>query len=194
MQIRKDVNYYKNLHTVVSNALLHLLSHIAGGSRYVPVGTRNEILVKYFKVKLKDRRFANIKKDLRLMISTGRSKAANLEMKLYELNEQARRTKLAGAEKLYSLLVYLFDSGGFESRLFEEGVDAEPGIIYMIEEHLDHCFDCEGIQVAAVSMLLQSEKALELVDVINQHGDFIAEVHEWEPIAHQAHIHIHPVP
>lgn len=51
---------------------------------------------------------------------------------VHVLNSQANRTKLFGAEKLYNLLVNLYDAAAIESRLFEEGSEAEPGIIYML--------------------------------------------------------------
>ncbi len=37
-------------------------------------------------------------------------------MKLHEFNVQASKTKLAGAERLYNLLVYLYDEEGIEYR------------------------------------------------------------------------------
>jgi hypothetical protein len=193
MQIRKDFEYYKNLHSLVSNALLHLLFQVLTFSRYVPVTRRNEILLKYLKPKLNDKALSNIKKDIKLMIKTARSKGSNLEMKLYEINEKAKQTKIAGAEKLYSLLVYLYDEERIESRLFEEGQAAEPGILYLLEEHIEHCFDYDDSQVAPLSMLIQLERAPGLIDVINRHGWFIAEVKEWNSDTFQAHLLLHPV-
>ncbi|ANS87345.1 hypothetical protein VSVS12_03644 [Vibrio scophthalmi] len=126
------------------------------------------------------------------MLATARNKQGNLERKLYELNEQARKTQLAGAEKIYSLLVYLYDDEGLESRLFDESIDAEPGIIYKLEDHIDHCFNKDGIQKAPISMLIQLERAPDLIDAINKHGSFSAEMKEWNDTTYQAHILIHP--
>ncbi len=67
------------------------------------------------------------------MLNVARRKGGNLEMKLHELNSQANKTKLVGAEKLYNLLVYLYDAEGNESRLFDEGMEAEAGILYMLD-------------------------------------------------------------
>ncbi|WP_234498065.1 DUF2913 family protein [Vibrio maritimus] len=192
MQIRKDFEYHKNLHSLISSALLHLLFQVSTSSRYVPVTKRNEILLKYLKPKLNDKRLSNIKKDIRLMIQTARSKGSNLEMKLYELNEKAKQTKIAGAEKLYSLLVYLYDEERIESRLYEEGQTAEPSILYLLEEHIDHYFDHDDSQIAPLSMLIQLERAPELINVINQHGWFIAEMKEWNSDTLQAHLLLHP--
>ncbi len=191
MQIKKDFDYYHNLHTLVSYALLHLLFQVSQSSRFVPRDKRNEILVKYLKPKLNDKALANIKKDIKLMIQAGRKKESHLELKLYELDEKANKTKLVGAENIYSLLVHLYDEEGIESRLFEEGTNTEPGIIYMLEEHIEHAFD-EAVQVAPLSILIQRKNAPYLVNVINQHGCFTAEVKEWNIDTHQAHLLLHP--
>ncbi|EIA0806499.1 DUF2913 family protein [Vibrio vulnificus] len=192
MQIKRDFDYYYNLNTLVTNALLHLLCKVSASKRHVPISARNEILIKYLKPKVTDKSLPNIKKDIKLMLNVARKKGGNLEMKLYELNEKASKAKLAGAEKLYHLLVYLYDEEGIESRLFEEGSKAESGILYMIESHIEHCFNAENKQVAPCSMLIQLERAPELIDTINRHGYFIAEMKEWNEETHQAHILIHP--
>ncbi|PNG71453.1 DUF2913 family protein [Vibrio vulnificus] len=192
MQIKRDFEYYHNLHNLVTHALLHLLSKVSETTRHVPISTRNDILIRYLKPKVNSKALSNIKKDIKLMLNVARKQGGNLEMKLYELNSQANRTKLAGAEKLYSLLVHLYDVEGIESRLFEEGSETEPGILYMLEEQIEHGFDHEHKQVAPLSMLIQLEKAPELIDSINRHGLFLAEMKEWNASSHQAHILLHP--
>ncbi len=127
------------------------------------------------------------------MLNVARKKGGNLEMRLYDLNSQANQTKLVSAEKLYNLLVHLYDAEGIEFRLFEEGSEAETGILYMIEDQIEHGFDQQHKQVAPLSMLIQLERAPALIDSINQHGLFVAEMKEWNAETHQAHILIHPV-
>ncbi len=127
------------------------------------------------------------------MIQTARSKGSNLEMKLYDLNEKATQTKIDGLEKLYGLLVYLYDEEGIESKLFEKGTKAEPGILYMLQDHIEHGFDeTTGKQQTPVSMLIQHERAPELIETINKHGWFVAEMKEWNASTYQAHLLIHP--
>ncbi|ANS87346.1 hypothetical protein VSVS12_03645 [Vibrio scophthalmi] len=58
MQIKRDFEYYQNLHTTVSNALLHLLCQISASNRYSPTSARNDILVKYLKPKVKKSTFS----------------------------------------------------------------------------------------------------------------------------------------
>lgn len=192
MQIKRDFDYYHNLHNLITHALLHLLCQVSASTRFVPVTTRNDILIKYLKPKLNDKSLSNIKKDIKLMLSVARKKGGNLEMRLHQLSSQSNQTKLVGAEKLYNLLVHLYDTEGIESRLFEEGSEAEPGILYMLEEQVEYGFDQEHNQVTPLSMLIQLEHAPELINSINAHGQFVAEMKEWNSEIHQAHIIIHP--
>jgi hypothetical protein len=192
MQIKRDFDYYHNLHNVITHALLHLLCKVSASPRFVPVTTRNEILIKYLKPKLSDKSLSNIKKDIKLMLSVARKKGGNLEMKLHQLNSQSKHTKLVGAEKLYNLLIHLYDEEGIESRLFEECSEAELGILYMLEEQVEHGFDQEHNQIIPLSMLIKLERAPKLINTINAHGLFLAEMKEWNAKTHQAHILIHP--
>ena len=192
MQIRKDFDYYQNLHGLVTDALLHLLCQVSIHTRRVTTQARNEILVRYLKPKLKDKRLANVKKDIKLMLITGRKNGSNLEMKLYDINEQAKKTDLASVEKLYSLLVYLDDQHAIPSRLHSEEETIESGVLYLLQEHIEACFNDEQRQVAPISMLIQSENGPGLVDAIHAHGWFQAEVKEWNPDTAQTHLLVHP--
>ncbi|WP_435000012.1 DUF2913 family protein (plasmid) [Vibrio scophthalmi] len=191
MQIKRDFDYYFNLSFVVSNALLHLLVKVSESQRFVPVSTRNEILIKYLKPKMSIKAFANVKKDIKLMLGVARTKNGNLEMKLYELNQKAQSIQLDGVNRLYSLLEFL-DHKGVQSRLFEEGMTAEHGTLYLIEDHIEHGFDESSKQISPISMIIQSKTAYDLVDVINHHGLFQAEMKEWNGASYQAHILLHP--
>lgn len=193
MHLKKDFEYYHKLHNTITHALLYLRFQILVNERFIPIKSRNELLVKFLKPKLNDKALSCIKKDVRLMISTARKKGGNLELKLYDLNEKANQTTLAGTDKLYSLLVYLYDEEKLESRLVDEKKEAEPNVLYMIEDHIGHCFDDDGKQIAPLSMLIQSKRAPGLIDVINQHGWFVAEMKEWNELTHQAHIIVHPM-
>lgn len=191
MNISKEFNYYSNLNTLIVHALLHLHFQISSTTRFVPVAKRNEILIKFLKPKLAEKSLANIKKDIKLMLAVARRKSGNLEIRLNELNQQANQTLSAGTDRLFNLLGHL-QSLGFESQLFEEGSTAEADVLYMIEEQIEHGFDDEHKQITPLSMLIQSERAQELINTINDHGMFIAEMKEWNVQTAQAHILIHP--
>ncbi len=191
MHIKRDFQYYHNLNNLVTHALLHLLCHVSDSSRFVPLKTRNDILVRYLKKQLNDKAMSHIKKDIKLMLNIARKQGGNLEMKLYELNQTATKNKIEGAEKLYHLLVHLYDNEGIESRLVEEKMEAEYGVLYMLEEHITYGFEHDK-QVAPLSLLIRHERAPELINSINQHGGFIAEMFEWNQKTHEAHLQLHP--
>lgn len=180
--------FYHNMNNTVIYALLHLLCQVSLSERRVPVTKRNEILVKYLKPKLKDRRLANIKKELKLMIQIARTP---LEAKLHELNQQAIKVKASSRDNLIRLLADLKDNEGFDSQVFDEGQPTDPEVLYMLEDHLEHCFDELGYQVAPLSIMLESSRAPELVSPINHHGSFKAEMHEWNESSKQAHLLLH---
>ncbi|MDC5853598.1 hypothetical protein [Vibrio europaeus] len=69
-----------------------------------------------------------------------------------------------------------------DSRLFDKEAPIEPGVLYMLEEHLEHGFDNTDQQVAPLSVLIQSE----LLPHIEQHGLFRAEMKERQAEQHQA--------
>ncbi|OEE72827.1 DUF2913 family protein [Vibrio genomosp. F6] len=191
MRQAKDQDYYLHLHTLITDALLFLLMSVHLSSRFMPVAKRNEVLVRYLKPKLKEKNLADIKGDIRLMLNTARNKNGNLEKKLYLLNTQSKAHRVAGAELLYHLLVVLYDKEGIESKLLDESQPCEPGILYILEEHLEHCFK-DGVQIAPVSLFIELERAPELIEVINQHSLYVAEMKEWNAMTHQAHMLLHP--
>lgn len=187
-----DTNaFFYNLNNTVTHALLHLLFQVSLTSRYVPIAKRNEILIKFLKPKLKERKLANIKKELKLMMNVARSPNGNLEERLYELYNQAEKAKVSSREKLMSLFTYLNDEHRFDSQVFDETQQAEPEVLYMLEEHLEHCFDESGYQIAPLSLMVESSRAPELVSLINHNGSFKAEMHEWNDETHQAHLLLH---
>ncbi|NOI77408.1 DUF2913 family protein [Vibrio coralliilyticus] len=192
MKIKKDLEYYHNLRQTVTHALLHLLVRVSASERYTPLSTRNEILVKFLKPKLHDKSLSNIKKDLKIMLSTARQKGASLEHRLYELNEHAKRTQLPGVENLYALLVHLYEEEGIESRRLERGTEPEPGILYMIEESDEPDVDPHTNEHGPLSMRIQAEAAPSLISAIHRFGGYTAEMREWDPITHRAHILLQP--
>ncbi|GAM65510.1 hypothetical protein JCM19232_5010 [Vibrio ishigakensis] len=115
-------------------------------------------------------------------------------MALNEINDNIQQIHLNGTLKLYALMDYLAKEEGLPSKLFVEGETPQYGVLYLLEEHITQGFDVEtGEQLAPVSILVQHERAQELVPVILRHGTFLAELKEWNSSKQQAHIVIHPV-
>ncbi len=193
MQQKRKFDYYHQLNNTVTHALLHLYSQLALSSRFVPSAQRNAILIKFLKPKLKMKSCALIKGELRLMLNLGRNKSRDLEDGLLEINQKAQVLHTRGTETLYSLLNYLGEEESFNSELFFEGCSAEYGVIYLLEEHITAGFDSAGQQVAPISLLIQHKGAPQLLEAVARHGYFEAEMKEWDPTEHNAHILLHPI-
>lgn len=186
-----DFEYYQNLRRVLTDSLLHLLIQVAYSERFVPIEKRNEVLIRYLKPKLKQKSWSNVKKDIRVMIQIGRKQNGNLERRMYELLNVSKNCDFDGVQKLYDLLVYLDEEEGFPSLLFESNEKTLPEVLYVLEDHIEHCFEKDR-QIAPVSMLLQSERAPSLINIINRQQTFKAELHEWNDESNQAHLLLHP--
>lgn len=192
MSDTKDLHYYQTFHALVLNSLLHLLLTVSMSNRFVPVPKRNDILTKYLKPKLKDKAFSNLKKDIRLMLNIAKSKQGNLEKRLYELHALADEYKPTDLSKLMELLVYLNDEANIDSKVYEEGQETLPNVLYMLESHIEHCFDENNIQVTPVSMFIQTPSPNELVQTINDVNKLTCELKEWEKENNHAHLLLHP--
>lgn len=187
--------YYKILSNLIENALLHLYGQIAQTERFVPVMKRNEILVRFLKLRSKQHRYQALKTEFKRMLIAGRNKNGNLEVKLLELNQLAKKfsPEMNDTQRLFDLLKLLQDEHGFDSKLYDEKSISEPEIIYVFNDHIEHCFDEHGNQTAPVSLLLDSKKAPSLIKIIVDTGLFNAEMKEFNTGTFQGHIIIHPV-
>ncbi|MDN3661187.1 DUF2913 family protein [Vibrio agarivorans] len=193
MTTSNDFTYYNQLQKLVNQSLLHLYMHIAYTSRIVPTSKRNEILLKYLKPKLKDKRCSAVKKDVRVMIRTARSARGDLEKKLWELDSLANKAAVNGAEKLYSLIEYVYQQLNIRVELFNEDSPAyESRVCYVLRDHIENCFDDENKQVAPLSLLVQGNDHVTLIDAVNSTGLFRCELHELNTDTNQAHLLLHP--
>lgn len=168
--------YHQQFSLLMTNSLLHLLSHIAADTHYWPRKKRNELLVRYLKKQLKSPQFDKIKKDIKTMLAVAKRGGA-LENKLYELDSLNKQyeQKFTQADTLFILLTYLYDEQGFESQL-ERGQAVEPNIIYMTQEDIDDCFDENNQLIKPLTLTIKMEKPLFLIDMINHHGRFVAKL------------------
>ncbi|PSW30462.1 hypothetical protein C9J21_18580 [Photobacterium phosphoreum] len=189
--------YYQQLSSAIDNALLHLYCQIAITERFVPIAQRNTILSQFLKPKIKNTHYKIIKGDIKRMVLIGQRPGGNIEAKLNELRNMTMeyKDKMNGAQHLFDLLNHLFDDHGFDSRLFDNDEITEKEVIYIIKEHLEHCFEPDGQQIAPISLCIQFEKNTPemLLTLINQTSLFIAELKEYNALNQQAHILLHPI-
>lgn len=188
--------YHSVFLDLTSNALLHLYSHVERSKKFIPRDKRNYLLVSYLKPKIKDKKYKPIKSDIKRMIKIGRTKNGLLEMKLVELNQMAcdlyNKTSNDTA-RLYDLLNFLFDEHKISSVLYDKNETIKSDVIYIIKEHIEYGFNDNGDQITPISMMIQSEDAPLLVDIINKHGLFSAKMKEWNKVEFQAHLLLHPL-
>ena len=187
--------YHDLMNNLVDNALLHLYFTVQGTSRFVPVSKRNEILVRHLKPKLKDSHYRQIKRELRNMLSIGRTAKGDLEAKLVEVRKLHQRLEnnLTDAQKLFDLLEILRCEQGLDSRFVNETERRVPRFIYMLQEHVEQGFNQAGEQVSPVSLFLESDQVSELVEAIERTGLFAAELQQHNQEQLQGHILLHPV-
>ena len=190
-----ELPYQDVMKSLVDNSLLHLYLTVAETPRTVPVNKRNEILVRHLKPMLKDSRYRRVKSELRRLLSTGRSAKGDLEAKLVDVRDLALRVEqnATEAQKLFELLEILRYEQGLDSRFVNETERRLPGLIYMLQEHVEHGFNEAGEQVAPVSLFLESDKVCGLVEAIKQTGLFSAEMQQINEETQQGHILLHPI-
>jgi hypothetical protein len=189
----KDLHYYQTFHTLVLNALLHLLFTVSMSDRFIPISKRNDILAKYLKPKLKEKAFSSLKKDIRLMLNIAKSKQGNLEKRLYELHSLADECKPSDLSKLMELLVYLNDEANIDSKVYEEGQETLPNVLYMLESHIEHCFDENEMQIAPISMLIHTLLPDEVIDSVHKFNRFSCEMKQWDRETNHVHLLLHPL-
>lgn len=192
----KTHKYHVLLANMIDNALLHLYGRVSATSRYVPVVNRNEILVRYLKSKSKLASYKSIKHELDTMLRIARSKEGNLEVKLQELRLLANkhRKDVSAAHVLFRLFESLHVDYGFDSKLVNDKQPILPEIIYILADHIEHCFSDEGKQIAPVSLLIETTRLTVLLNAIERYPAFSYELHEWNEQTKQAHILLHPQP
>ncbi|PMN90681.1 DUF2913 family protein [Enterovibrio norvegicus] len=185
------------LSSIIENALLNLYVNVSAAKGFTPLEKRNHILSQYLKPKLKDPRYKSIKNELKQMLYISRTKRANLEKKLWELNAVSvgHRQKINDAAKLFDQLNFLHDEHGIDAKLSHEKSYDSPSdnTIYVSPEHIEHCFNQSGKQTSPLSLLIQGDKASGFAELINIRGLFRAERKEWNEKACQAHILLHPL-
>ncbi|TFH90295.1 DUF2913 family protein [Vibrio ouci] len=175
MPKQKDFAYRANLKGLVCHALLHLLCKVSQAEQRASVAVRNDILIKYLKKRYKQSAFANVKKEIRMMLHAARRRGGNLEWKLYQLNEQVNDAGSEDAEQLYALLNALSDQVGIETHLQNETEPLQLARIYMVTSELDSLLDPQVDPVTPLAMLVPSERLAPVLECIDRHGYFLSD-------------------
>lgn len=187
--------YYQMCSSLVVNALIHLYISISDSNGNVSVVRRNEILVKYLKPFLKDERYRYIKNETRKLVTIGRQKMANLELKLVEVDELLKKSLIdvTDAQNLFDLLEIVRVKHGVESRFILNDEVRKPQFIYLLRSHVENGFSDAGRQVAPVSLFYESPFYDKLEAALSDEGLFKVEVAQVNHVFKQIHLILHPL-
>lgn len=177
MRTMSKLKYHQAFTHLTTIALLHLYSYIERSSQFIPIKKRNDLLIKFLKMRMALPCNAIIKKDIKVLINQAR-KGNNLEKKLGELHKVNcdYGEKFTDADHLFILLTYLYEEHGFESTLDDLSVERKKGVIYSSEETITRCFDDKNQLIEPLPNDIIMEEPTRLIDIINGHGGiFIAE-------------------
>ena len=181
---------------LAETALLSVYSYTYKPNKVIPRAEQNKILASYFKKATKMDKYRSVKKDASIMLNVARknSDAVSEIRKYYDslVSDQDRIGK-NDLDRLYSLLRSL-ELVGWRSMLFEKG-DSEPSVsdtMYVLKDHINHCFTDDGLQQAPLSLLVQTSKFKVLWKLLETACEFDCEIKEQNESLRNYHILLHP--
>lgn len=180
------------IRSTLENVLIHLYLEVANekqrtGRKHVPVALRNKIISEYIKPKIKDRRYATIKKDLKT-VSLMRDRFGTIETHL--LSIVGNENQKSDSDKLYVLISNL-EIAGLPSELVDEKPEQREDVIYVVREHIINCFSDEGKQVAPLSLFIQSTDMTAFHDCLSRQSDFRIVLFESNDALHSYHYQLY---
>ena len=173
-----DCHYYDLLSRLVVDSLLHLYLTVSETTRITPIYKRNEILVRFLKLNLKNDKYKHAKIEIKRLLEVGRHKNGNLEDKLLEIYATIINwmKNATDAQKLFDFLERLRSNYKLDTRFIINNEKHKPMFVYILQSHVETCFDNRGVQVAPVSLFFQSQKAIELESICKDINLFDIEV------------------
>ncbi|OLQ78276.1 hypothetical protein BIT28_25125 [Photobacterium proteolyticum] len=167
-----NFKYERLLSITIDNALLHLWITVASSGCYVPRGVRNQILVRWFKPKIKQAKYKLIKKELKSIFLAGKASGSLLEERLCELRElsQSYRGRLNDMHKLHYLLEHLREEHGIRADLSEGIVEYQPNTLYVSQKKLEQCFSDDKRQLKPILAMLSEINMDSFVQIVQSFG------------------------
>lgn len=185
-------SYHKLLQTTFENTLLHLYSHINSSKSFVKEEQRNKIIIDFLKPKLKQARYATIKKKLKT-ICLMKNKFGSIEKHLNSILSQYEVVSSKNdVEKLYSLLES-FESAGMATKLIEETPVQEANVVYLDRAHIDNCFRDENSQIAPISLFIHTDNLSAFVKCLTEQLYFKFELFQASEEHRNYHYQLHPI-
>ncbi|MFC5079566.1 hypothetical protein VTH8203_01368 [Vibrio thalassae] len=173
------LKYHQQLTDLIYHGLLHLYFHIANNRRFVPIHTRNEILIKWLKPKLKSPKYKAVKSDIKALMTIARKKGGNLEERFtaIQIINEEHKSRFTQADDLYILLTDLYEKHDFPSQLTNSaGNTYESGIIYMAPSEIETGFDDNSNQIRPLEFFVSSGEVEAVIQAIHTHGGYDCEI------------------
>lgn len=167
-----NYNYERLLSVTIDNALLHLWISVASTKKCVPRGIRNQILVKWFRPKIKQTDYKLIKKEIKSIVIAGKDPNVLLEERLCDLRElsQSYREKLNDMHKLHYLLEHLREGHGIQADLSEGVIEYQPKTLYVSQKRLEGSFSDDKRQLQPILTTLSGIEFTKLADIVKNFG------------------------
>ncbi|HDM8068986.1 DUF2913 family protein [Vibrio harveyi] len=186
-------SYHKLLQNTFQNTLLHLYFQISRSKVYVKVEQRNKIIIDFLKPKLKQARYATIKKKLKT-ICLMKNKFGSIEKHLNSILSQYEVVSSKNdVEKLYSLLESFESTGGLATKLIEETPQQEADVVYLDRAHIDHCFSDDNNQIAPISLFIHTENLNAFLKCLNEQLYFKFKLFQASEVNRNYHYQLHPI-
>lgn len=174
----KKLKHYQALGELVVHALLALYSAMSQQGGFWTVKRRNELLVKFIKSKLKLSQFSVCKKDMKTMLSIGRSPVGNLEQRLWEVNKLNLEygSTLSQADELYIMLTDIAEQHQFNSLLDNPEKTKVMDTLYMKQSDIEGSFNELNQQVKPLSMTVKTSRLKAFIDAVQAKGVYRVEI------------------
>ncbi|EJX5613416.1 DUF2913 family protein, partial [Vibrio parahaemolyticus] len=160
--------------------LLHLFISVAYSERHVTREARNQILLRWFKPRLKQNKYRLIKKEIKSIILAGKEHHSLLEERLCDLRElsQHYQTKLNDMHKLHYLLEHLREEHGIKADLSDDITQYQPNTIYISKQHLEQCFSNDKKQLKPLLFILSKVDINSFTKFVGDFGFHKLELNE----------------
>ena len=161
---------------IVQNTLLHLYISVSQTHSFVPAYTRNQIITKYLKPKLKSPQFKAVKSEIKTLVLVGKKKNADLEAKLLELRDvlEKKNTSRAGpkadVDRLFAYLEVLNEQHNIDSKMFDENTLLVSDCIYFYRQELEQNINENGTITAPLNMFIQADNMEMVKSVVMDYG------------------------
>ncbi|WP_162598468.1 DUF2913 family protein [Vibrio rumoiensis] len=151
-----DSTFHKQLSDVLTNALLHLYLEVTKSQKFFTTQARNQIIIRYIKPLVKDRRYALVKKRLKT-ISLMKPAGESIEKRLLQIVDSYQSVVNPNdSEKLFRVLTHM-EKGGIYSMLTESDDMDDQDILMVSEAKIAESFDADGLMLKPLTLFIKTE-------------------------------------